>query len=305
MAEPSNIPPVDEFRLPGMDHELYEFRALPDAPRFDWPNEARIALTVTVMLDYWELQPPADARPDPRIVSPLGKFDPDWLTWSVREYGNRVGIFRVIDMLDRYGITPSVAIGTEAIKRYPELVQAFRDREACFMAHGTFATRRITSAMDEMDEMILLAECADALQRATGTNPAGWCGQDYTESERTPEMLAQAGFTYTTDWSNDDRPYKMTSGLVSLPAHSEWSDLEAIHLRRVAPKVWADGVAEAFAVLHDEGGGCFNLTLHPWVIGKPHHIRYLGDALSRILGRGKVWRTTTNAVASRVAGQLG
>src|ERR1019366_4851106 len=104
MAEfvPSKTPPVDEVRAPGMDHAHHPFRTLPDAPRFAWPDDARIAFTVTVMLDYWELDPPKDANRDPRVVSPLGAFFPDWLTWSQREYGARVGIFRVLEVLDRF-----------------------------------------------------------------------------------------------------------------------------------------------------------------------------------------------------------
>ena len=116
MAEhvPANIPPVDEQRRPGMDQTHHAFRTLTEAPRFTWPDGARTALTVTLVLDYWELDPPKDASRDPRIVSPLGSFFPDWLTWSQREYGARVGIFRVLEVLDRFGLTPSVALGAAA-----------------------------------------------------------------------------------------------------------------------------------------------------------------------------------------------
>src|SRR4051812_23254248 len=109
MAEfiPAKAPPAGETRGAGMDHAHYPFRALPDAPRFEWPEGARIAFTVTLVLDYWELEAPKDESPDPRIVSPLGKFFPDWLTWSHRLYGARVGIFRILDVLDRAGIKPT------------------------------------------------------------------------------------------------------------------------------------------------------------------------------------------------------
>src|SRR3984885_3569276 len=160
------------------------------------------------MLDYWELEPPSgNASPDPRIVSPLGKFFPDWLTWSQREYGARVGIFRVLDVLDRFGLTPSVALGSAAAQRYPELVDELMRRNACFLAHGSHATRRITSRMSEAEERAFIAEARDSVAAVTGRAPVGWCGQDFNESERTPALLAEAGFAYTTDWANDDRPY--------------------------------------------------------------------------------------------------
>src|SRR3974390_23675 len=136
---PSKTPPVSEVRTPGMDHAHHPFRILPDAPRFTWPDGARIAFTVTLVLDYWELDPPKNVSPDPRIGSPLGAFFPDWLTWSQREYGARVGIFRIFDVLDRFDITPSVALGSAAAERYPELVDELMRRNACFMAHGSHA----------------------------------------------------------------------------------------------------------------------------------------------------------------------
>ena len=116
---------------------------------------------------------------DPRIVSPLGKFFPDWLTWSQREYGARVGIFRVLDVLDRFGVTPSVALGAAAAKRYPELVDELPRRNACFLAHGTYATRRITSRMTEAEERAFIVESRDAVRAAAGEAPLGWCGQDF------------------------------------------------------------------------------------------------------------------------------
>src|SRR5262252_873620 len=227
MAEPTNTPPLGEVRRPGMDHHHHAYRTLTEAPRFTWPDAARIAFTVTLVLDYWELDPPQDASRDPRIVSPLGKFFPDWLTWSQREYGARVGIFRVLDLLDRFGVTPSVALGAAAATRYPELVDELVRRSACFMAHGTYATRRITRRMSEAEERAFIAASRDAVRSAAGA-PTGWCGQDFNESDRTPALLAEAGFTYTTDWASDDRPFLLDHGLVALPPQPEWNDLEAM-----------------------------------------------------------------------------
>jgi len=281
---------------------------LPEAPRFIWPDHARIALTVTIVLDHWELVPPAGGNPDPRIVSPLGKFFPDWLTWSHRLYGARVGIFRLLHVLDRFGVTPSVALGAEAARRYPELVDECLRRGACFMAHGTHASRRITSKMTEAEERAFIADSRAAVHAATGADPQGWCGQDFNESTRTPALLADAGFAYTTDWANDDRPFLLGpysgKSLLALPPQPEWNDLESMALRRVPAAVWRDNIVEAFRFLHNEGGGCFNLTLHPFVAGQAHRVRYLHEALSQVLGAGKTWRATTDEVAACARTQL-
>jgi len=300
----TNTPPTDEVRLPGMDHAHYGFRTLNDAPRFVWPDGARVALTVTVMVDHWELAPPDDAFPDPRIVSPLGKFNPDWLTWSQRAYGNRVGIFRILEVLDRFGLTPSVALGSAAAKQCPELVDELNRRNACFMAHGDFASRRITAKMTAEQEKAFIANARDAVAAATGSAPVGWCGQDFNESADTPARLIEAGFAYTTDWANDDRPYLLDGVLVALPPQPEWNDLECMRLRGVTVPVWSDNLAEAFAVLHAEGGAVFNLTLHPWITGQPHRIRWLREALARMLGKPGVWRTTTDDLARAARVQL-
>ena len=310
MAEfkPTDIPPMNETREPGMDHTHYPFRTLVDAPAFVWPNDARIALTVTLMLDYWEVNPPAGVSPDPRIISPLGKFFPDWLTWSQREYGARVGIFRILRVLDSFGLVPSVALGSAAARRYPELVDELVRRNACFMAHGDFAARRITSRMTREQELGVITAARDAITAVAGEAPTGWCGQDYNESWDTPELLLEAGFTYTTDWSNDDRPYRLGPyngrTLLALPPQAEWSDLECMWLRRVTPPVWAESLVEAFHVLHAEGGGVINLTLHPWIVGQAHRIRYLRDALHRIMGLPAIWRTTTDQLAKEARAQL-
>ena len=307
-TRPSNIPPVNEQRRPGMDQAHHAFRTLTEARRFAWPDGARIALTVTLVLDYWELDPPKDASRDPRIVSPLGSFFPDWLTWSQREYGARVGIFRLLEVLDRFALTPSVALGAAVAVRYPELIDELTRRNACFIAHGTFATRRITSRMTEAQERAHITERREVIRGATGEAPLGWSGQDFSESTRTPALLAEAGFTYTTDWASDDRPFLLGPyhghSLVALPPQPEWNDLECMWLRRVTPPVWADGVAEAFSALHEEGGAAFNLTLHPWITGQAHRIRWLREALTRVLGLPGVWRTTTDEMAARAREQL-
>src|SRR6185312_3526661 len=124
----------------------------------------------------------------------------------------------------------------------------------------------------------------------------------------TPALLAEAGFTYTTDCANDDRPFVLGPyggrHLLALPPQPEWNDLECRWLRRVTPAIWADGIAEGFACLHPEGGGAFNLTLPPWIAGQAPRIRWLREALGRVLGKPGVWRTTTDEVARVARAQL-
>jgi peptidoglycan/xylan/chitin deacetylase (PgdA/CDA1 family) len=305
---------IEEPTDPGMDHAHYAFRAAPDAPPIRWPNGARIAFFALLHLEAWEITPPKDAVKDSRFVAEFPAFHPDLRAWSQREYGNRVGIFRVLSVLDRFGIVPAVALSSAAARQYPELVEECRKRGSEFLAHGSFATRLLTSRMSEADERAVIAESRDAVAEATGTVPRGWVSQDQSESTRTPALLAEAGFDHLLDWPNDDRPYLMgpyqtTQGgrtLVSLPPQPEWDDVAMQWLKRMPPARWADSAASAFAALSAEGatsGTLFQLSLHPWLAGQAHRIRHLADLLARILGQPGTWRAPPSAIAAAFRAQ--
>lgn len=305
-----NPPPLkaqcNDSIAPGMDQAHYTFRAAPDAPRIAWPNGAPIAFFALLHLETWEITPPPGSHKDPRFTGEFPTFFPDLRAWSQREYGNRVGIFRVLSVLDRCNIVPAVALSADSARRHPELVAELKSRGAEFLAHGTHATRMITSRMTEAEERAHIIDSRDAVAEATGTVPRGWVGQDFSESTRTPSLLASLGFDHVLDWPNDDRPYLLgpyADGrtLVSLPPQPEWDDVTMMWLKRMAPARWADSAADAFAFLHREGARnatLFQLGLHPWVAGQAHRIRYLAEALSRITALPNTWHATPSAIAA-------
>lgn len=299
----AKTPPVGERRAPGMDQPHYPYWPLPSRPVLKWPQCARVAFWVLLHLEYWELDPPEDAVRDPRFVGEFGSYFPDYRSWTQRDYGNRVGIFRVLELLDRYQLKVTVAANSAALERYPYLVAELKRRGYEFAAHGSHATRMITSRMGEAEERALIATSIETVERATGTRPTGWLGQDYGESERTPQLLAEAGLDYVMDWPNDDQPYRMTLGkpFVSIPNHAEWDDVQLLWLRRVGMPTYAKVLGEAFATLHEEGassGRVFGLSLHPWLIGMAHRICYLEEALRHIAGHRDVWQATAGEIAA-------
>ena len=296
-------PPHGEPLRPGMDHPHHPYWPLPKRAPLAWPDRARVAFWVLLHLEYWELDPPKDAVRDPRFVGEIGSYDPDYRTWTQRDYGNRVGIFRVLELLDRHGLKVTVAANASALERYPYLVEEFQRRGYEFAAHGTHATRMITSRMSEQQERAHIAASIEAIERATGKRPTGWLGQDYGESAITPRLISEAGLNHIMDWPNDDQPYLMTAGqpLVSIPNHAEWDDVQLLWLRRVSMATYPKVVAEAFETLHEEGafsGRVFGLSLHPWLMGVGHRIRYLDEALNRIGGYREVWQTTAGEIAN-------
>ncbi|MET0293550.1 MAG: polysaccharide deacetylase family protein [Phenylobacterium sp.] len=290
---------MSEAAIPaGMDNPYYPYSPIVRRPTLAWPGGSRIALIVLLHLEYWDLAAPAGAYVDPRFVGEYGSFDPDYRTWTQRDYGARVGIFRVLELLDRHGLKATVAANSAAVERYPYLVQALKGRGWEFAGHGRYANEMITGAMGEEAERALIAQSLDGLQAATGARPKGWVGQDYGESARTPRLLAEAGLDYVLDWPNDDQPYLMEGSLVSIPSQPEWDDVQQLWLRRLPMRLYPEMVGEAFDTLHGEGGRVFVLSLHPWLIGMAHRIAYLGQALERIAGFDGVWNASAAEVAA-------
>ncbi len=295
-------------RRPGMDHTLYPFSPIPGRPPLRWPGAAPVALWVVLYLEYWELDPPKDAHRAPGVQGMWGHFFPDFRTYSYRDYGNRIGIFRVMEVLDRHGIRATVAANASACERYPNLVRECLQRNYEIAAHGTHATRMITSRMSEAEERAVIAESVAAVERATGRRPTGWFGQDFGESERTPAVVAEAGLRYIADWPNDDQPYLMTVGrpLVAIPYHAELDDVQLLWMRQIATWRYPGMVRDALERLCNDGangGRLLGLGIHPWLFGRPHRIRYLDEALGQLRAKDGVWQATAGEIASAFVNQ--
>lgn len=287
---------------PGMDHTLYTYSPLSERPTLVWPNGARVALWTVLYLEYYELDPPEGSYRDPRYRGEFGNFAPEYRTYSTREYGNRVGFFRVLEVLDKYKLPVTVAVNAAVCERYPYLIDQCRARDWEFAAHGTHATRMLNSRMDEAEERAYIAQSIEAVEKATGQRPRGWISQDMGETPRTPDLLAEAGLDWLGDWPNDDQPYMLTLDrpMVSLPYHVDWDDAQLIWLRRIATWRYPEIVGTAFDRLYAEGvedGRMMSLGIHPWIFGQAHRIRYLDEALAHITGHDGVWAATAGAIA--------
>jgi allantoinase len=289
-------------RRQGIDHEIYWHSPLPSRPAWRLPKGARVAFCVFLYFECFEVDAPAGAYRDPRFNGTMGDLYPNTRAHTLMEYGNRVGIFRVLQALDRHGLVATVAANADACERYPFLVDEFRRRGYEFAAHGTSAANMITSRMKEADERAVIARSIETVARTTGKPPRGWISQDYGESTRTPALLAETGLTYVADWGNDEQPYflRTTPPLVSIPNQADWDDVQLAWHRQITLPTYRDTVCEAFDVLHEGAAASsvfFGLHLHPWFIGWPHRIGYLEAALERIMKKTAVWQTTAGNVA--------
>jgi peptidoglycan/xylan/chitin deacetylase (PgdA/CDA1 family) len=295
----------------GMDHDHYTWSPIVRRPQLSWPGEARVAVCVIVTLEHVEWTPPHGSVQSPTLYAHLAlqRHIPE--SWSVshREYGHRVGIFRVLDVLDKHGIRPTIAIDAMTARHYPWLVRHCVHRGCEFIAHGISASRMITSRMSESEERSYIAESVTAVRDATGQAPRGWFGPEYGESERTPWLLAEAGIRYVCDWANDEQPYRMATRepLYALPVMVELDDAFALRDRRFRVDEYAVHLKEAFDTVHRDSarsGRALVVSLHPWLMGQPFRIGFLDDALAHIVKHERVWAATGSQIIEAYRGAL-
>ena len=280
----------------GMDHEHYDWSPLTTRGILRWPDNARLALSVVVTLEHMEFSPPEGSYQAGNLAGgSAARPFPDYARISHREYGHRVGIYRILDVLERHGIRPTVAMDAMTAANYPFLVRHCLERGCEIIGHGVSVSRMITGNMSEQEERDYIRESLDALTQATGEAPKGWMGPEYGESERTPRLLGEAGIRYVCDWANDEQPYPLTvptGELLALPVMLELDDVVAMAHRKVTIERYGTMLREGFDGLYDDGannGRALVLSLHPWLIGQPFRIGVLDEALGHMMRRQGVW----------------
>jgi len=294
------------------ENDFYESRPIVSRPTFSWPNGADMAFGVIVSLEHYELQPPADAFVPVNVPGGMGRAPyPDFRSSSQRAYGNRVGIFRIMDVLSRHGLKATAAVDVWTAENCPAVVSRLQELDWEIAGHGHAVNQVISSRMDRATECKYIQSAAKALEKVFGHKPAGWHGPEYGESERTPELLAELGFKYVMDWPNDEQPYRMQTArgpLISVPVAVDLDDVFSYWQRRIWMDRWERAIVEAVDALQSDGaskgGRMMLLNLHPWMIGQPWRIGSLESVISNIAGRKGIWLATAGEIAAWAEAQL-
>ena len=269
-----------------------------------WPGGARLAVAIVVSIEQYEMAQEPGAFLPVTLPGGMGRGPyPDFRSYSLREYGNRIGVFRVMETLDRHGLRATAAIDASVATQKPVILRECMKRGWEIAAHGNAVTQVITAKLDEAQERALISAALDSLERATGTRPAGWHGPEYGESARTPGILAGLGVKYVLDWPNDELPYAMRTkagSLVSLPMLVDFDDVFAHWYRKLTMARWQLSIKDALDWMIEDGKTRPRLlivNLHPWLIGQPWRISYLDAVLADLKKREGVWCATAGEIA--------
>ena len=274
-----------------------DYSPIIERPPIKWPNGARVALWVAPNVEHYEFLPDYDGVRNPWTRTPY----PDVREYSYRDYGNRVGFWRMLEVLDKHSIRCCVSLNMAVLEHFPEIGEAMVQRNYDFMSHGIYNTRYLNTYSEEQ-EREFYRDTIDTLKRHTGKRLKGMLGPAITGTERTPDIMAEAGLIYHTDWAHDDQPVpiRVESGkLVSVPYSFELNDAPLFRLHYEGD-YFARIVKAQFDQLYKEGaesGRVMCIALHPFLIGQPHRINYLDDMLGYIMSHDGVWQTTADDIA--------
>lgn len=265
----------------------------------------RLAVYLAVNLEYFAFGEGYGGEVVP--TGGLGKLGlgPDVLNWSWREYGNRVGAYRLLELLDAFELPCSVLVNSELAVHAPELVQAHVARGDEIVAHGATNSQR----QGDMPLEVEAAMIADV--RARLEKPAGWLGPWISQSQYTPDLLQEAGFSYLLDWCHDDEPIYMRtrSGatILSIPYPQELNDMAAIVVRRASASEFADMIVDnleemIYQAAHpDSPPLVMGIALHPYIIAQPFRLRHIRRVLSHLAAKrdaGQIWFATAGDIAA-------
>jgi peptidoglycan/xylan/chitin deacetylase (PgdA/CDA1 family) len=294
----------------GSDTPYHTWSPINSRKLLKWPKGQRVAVVIVVAVEYAELVPPENALVPPTFVrqGPYPKL-PDIHEVSPREYGNRVGLFRVLKAMDDYGIKGTAALDAAVALRYPFIIDQIKQRGWEIIGHSLVSNRMISQNMSDEEETEYIRESLEIIRRVTGEPVLGWSGVDYGQSSRTIKILAQHGIRYMCDWPNDDQPYRMTvpqGQMIALPMFHELDD-SVNRARRIAIGRWAQLVCECFDQLYLDGqsqGRVLVLNIHPWITGQPYRIKAFTEILAHITKHKDVWITTGSDVVDWTISQV-
>ncbi len=285
-----------------MDNQLFSYSPITERPPITWPGGARVAFYVGLNIEHYRIDAPSTS-----IFGGTAGLAPDPLNYGWRDYGPRVGIWRMIESLDRHGIRASALINSDVCRHYPQIMEAGKQRDWAWIAHGK-DNSTFQAGMTREEELAYLTEVVDTIEATTGTRPRGWLGPALTETFETPSVLAELGLGYVLDWCNDDQPYPLSvPGMLSVPYSIELNDVTLFVVKSYTGPEFLQAVKDQLDQLYldaADSGRVMALCLHPFSVNQAFRQRYLDEALAYVAGHEGVWLATTDEIEAEYRSQM-
>ena len=290
-------------RRRGMDHERYDFSLLSSRPPVTWPGGAGVALWVNLAVQFFPLnQPGKPFAPPGGMSTPY----PDLRHFTLREYGNRVGIVRCLEALDAFGIRPTFAVNAALAERCPSLLDRLVRRGDEIIASSWHMGTLHHGELAPDEERAIVEKALTTLRERTGQAVEGWVSPARSQSRHTPDLLAAQGVRYMGDWINDELPYAFNTEageLVALPLSLELDDQFLIGANLHSEWEYAAQIIDACDFLAAEAaktghGRLLTVSVHPWLMGQPHRIAAFESALEHLAGCGSIWSASASEIVA-------
>jgi allantoinase len=277
-------------------HPRYSFEPIIYRKPVSFPDKQRLAVLIYVNIEHVPFGSTALAH---AVYPGTLQFSPDILNHGWRDYGNRVGLWRIMAAMDRYGYRGTVNLNSDVCREYPQIIREGNDRKWEWGGQGDNNTS-IATHMTEGEERDFITRNLAIIEAATGKRPKGWLGMCLAESLNSPDLLAEAGIQYVSNYTHDELPVPMrvktgTGTLLTMPYTLELNDVPTILGKGASAEVFGQMIRDQFDVLYEEGRQrprIMSISLHPFISGHPFRMKHLDSALAYIASHSDVWLTT-------------
>jgi allantoinase len=272
----------------------YDYVPIIDREPLSLPDKARVAIVPYINIEHF----PADI-PGTAIIPGTQQFNPDPLNYGWRDYGNRVGLWRMMELMDNIGMRGTVCLNSDVIREYPRILEEGMKREWAWIGHGiNNAPANFLSGIDENKEREIIAEVLEKMEATIGRKAKGWLSPFLTHTNNTPNLLAELGVEYLCDYTADDHPFPFNTksgNLISVPYTVELNDIPAFQNVGVSSQAFGDMIIDQFDVLYEEGATnarIMPICLHTFWVGQPNKFKHLKRAFEYIAGHSDIWFAT-------------
>jgi peptidoglycan/xylan/chitin deacetylase (PgdA/CDA1 family) len=272
----------------------YDFEPIIYRKPVRFPKGERLAVLIYVNIEHVPFGSTALAH---AIYPGTLQFSPDILNHGWRDYGNRVGLWRIMGAMDKHGFRGTVNLNSDVCREYPQIIREGNVRKWEWGAQGDNNTS-IPTLMQEEEERSFIQRNVRIIEEATGTRPKGWLSMALAESLHTPDLLAEAGIEYVSNYTHDELPVPLRvkkGSLLTMPYTLEINDVPTIMVKGASAEVFGRMIRDQFDVLYAEGATrprIMSISVHPFISGHPFRMKHIEAALGYVASHGDVWLTT-------------